>query len=185
MHQLLHFLALIDSVSGAHGMGSLSVVSIRTCVSEPITCISFKFQLQLALGLNQGGKWHVWNKIMFSVFLCEFFNFSLTLYPTEANISKRHSSLKYLLNCFKPFLNFLPSGCHKSIVLHFNLKFFSFWFLTIFLNHHCIVWEYQILNYLENWSFPIIDYLVSRKRLVVERNGVKFGAIWYFWQLSA
>ncbi len=58
----LRFLAPFDAVSRAHGMGGLcpsSVVSIRICValiSEPITCISFKFLLQVAAGPNQGGK---------------------------------------------------------------------------------------------------------------------------------
>ncbi len=50
---------------------------------------------------------------MFSDF-CEFFNFSLTLYPVGAKISKRYSSLK---SRFKLFLNFLLSGAHKNTVL--------------------------------------------------------------------
>ena len=42
-------LALLDKVSRAHGMGSLSVVRVAI-ISEPIVQIPFKFQLWLLLG---------------------------------------------------------------------------------------------------------------------------------------
>ena len=57
---LLPCLALIDSVSKAHGVGAVSVV--RRLHSESVSqlsqnlFISFKFQLKAALALNQGGK---------------------------------------------------------------------------------------------------------------------------------
>ncbi len=68
-----------------------------------------------------------------------FFSFSLTWDPLVAKISKRYSSLKSLLNLFKLILNFLRSCPHKSTVS----DFLSFWFLTIFLIHHCSIWRNQ------------------------------------------
>ena len=62
---LLPFLALLDSVSRAPGMGLQHVIHPSspfticvTVISEPIECISFKFQFYVALGLNQGGNRH-------------------------------------------------------------------------------------------------------------------------------
>ncbi len=49
-----------------------------------------------------------------------------------AKTSKQYSSLKSVLNPFKPFLNFHLSGPHKSTVLDFEILRFRF--LTICLN---------------------------------------------------
>ncbi len=86
-------------------------------ISEPIKCISFKFQLQVALALNQGGKWHVWktNHVFFFSFFVNF-SFFLTLHPMGAKTSQCYSSLKSLLNIFKLFLNWnslYPMGNQK------------------------------------------------------------------------
>ncbi len=44
----------------------------------------------------------------------EYFSFSLTWDPMGAKISKRYSSYKSQPKTFKLFLNFLPSGPHKT-----------------------------------------------------------------------
>ena len=78
-----------------------------------------------------------------------FFSFPLTWDPVGAKSSKSYSSLKSLLNLFKPFLKFLLHGPHKSVVLdvwNFELLIFD-----IFLKFSIIPYgEAKHLNYLEN-----------------------------------
>ena len=87
-----------------------------------------------------------------------FFSFSLTWDSMGAKTSKRYSSHKSLLNLFNLFLNFLLNGPQKSTVL-------DFW-----------NFEFAIFN-----DFTIVPYgrnqkpQLSGKRVIVERNGVKFG----------
>ena len=95
----------------------------------------FFFQIWVAghpRAKNTGRKMTILKKKTFSNFFCEFFNFSLTLYPMKAKIPKRYSSLKSFLNRFKLFLDFLLSSPHK--VLFGIFEILGFWFLTIFFS---------------------------------------------------
>ena len=165
--------------------------------------------------------------LKFWVLFCqEFFSFSLTWGPTGAKISKRHSSLKSLLDLFNLFLNFLVSGPHKSTILDFwNFEFpiFNDFFLNFTIVPYgkpkaSIIWKMSdcrakrseillgegrgsiqctqgsfdtsvIRVILGSFgTFPIYEKTLSRKWLVVERNGGKFEprgwvSTGYFWHL--
>ncbi len=110
-------------------------------------------------------------KITFSdFFVIFFFNFSLT-YPIRANISKRYSSLKSLLNLFKLFLNFLLMVLTKVRFLDFwNFEFliFSRFFYIYILSS--LTWEpmgaktsirYTSLKLRLNFSQLLLNFLLS------------------------
>ena len=65
-------------------------------ISDPINCISVKFQFQVDMGLNQGGNGDFGEKSCFLI-IGEVFNFSLTLYPMRAKTAERYSSLRLVV----------------------------------------------------------------------------------------
>ena len=108
----------------------------------------FKLDLKFLLcGPHKTTVLDFWN---FEVLIFQdFVSFSLTWDPRGAKTSKRHYSLKSLLNLFNLFLNFLLSCPHKSVFFNFwNFKFpifNEFFYFTI-----VPYGETKNLNYLEN-----------------------------------
>ena len=93
--------------------------------------------------------WIFEKKMHFQIFR-NFFSFSLIWDPMGAKTSKLYSSIKSLLNLFKLFLNFLPSGLTNVV-----LKFWVFDFSRIFL---VWTWEQKLQHATpptnHSWIFP-------------------------------
>ncbi len=87
---VFQFLALLDYVSRANGMGSLSVVRVAI-FPEPIGQIPFKFQLWLPLGNTPDVFW-IFEKHAFSNFsVFFFFRFSVNHVNMKVGVNQAYS----------------------------------------------------------------------------------------------
>ena len=105
--------------------------SVASIISEAIPWMSFKFLVVVSLGHMPRRFLNFWKKKIFY----ECFSFSLTWDPIGAKTSKRYSSLKSLLNPFKPFLNFFSVVLTKAVLNVWNFEFLIFQdFCFVFVN---------------------------------------------------
>ena len=132
-------------LSGVRRLHSQSVW--QKIISEPIKCISFNFQLYVALDMTQCGNWQFWKKkkqqkkqqqqkkTRFLIFFLWFYSFLVNIRPYENQHFNTLLLPQSLLNYFKLLLNVLLNGPHKSTGLDFwSLRILILTEFSSFLN---------------------------------------------------
>ncbi len=88
--------------------------SLVSIISELMAWISFKFQLLVVLHNTPGCCLDFWKKSFSDYFMTYFFFFFVNIGPYESKRFKTLLLLQITTKIFKPFLNFLPNGPHKT-----------------------------------------------------------------------